>query len=330
MEKSKKNESKAKGGVARAKSLSTERKREIASKAAAARWGSAALKATHKGNFQADFGIDAECYVLDDAVKTAVMSQRGIAAALGLSSPGGKDFERLVDRKWLSKHLGAEVLEKIHQPIEFKWIYPGAKQNAVKIKGYSADLLIDVCNAILKAKAAGELRESQENLARQAAIVVSASAKAGIQGLVYALAGYDRTKEEVIAAYKMYVAEEAREYEREFSPELYEQWYRLYGLAKPERGRPWEFRYLTIDHIYKPLAKSNGKVFALAKSSKLANGEKNDKIHQFLSEIGVKALRTQVGKITGIATVSDSREEYEKYIAEKIYGQKSLPFDDGK
>lgn len=108
--------------------------------------------------------------------------------------------------------------------------------------------------------------------------------------MVYALAGYDRTKEEVIAAYKMYVAAEAREYEREFSSELYEQWYRLYGLTKPERGRPWEFRYLTIDHIYKPLAKSNGKVFNLAKSSKLANGEKGDKIHQFLSEIGVKAL----------------------------------------
>jgi hypothetical protein len=107
---------------------------------------------------------------------------------------------------------------------------------------------------------------------------------------------------------------------------LYEQWYRLYGLEKPERGRPWAFRYLTIDHIYKPLAKSNGKVFNLAKTSKLENGEKGDKIHQFLSEVGVKALRTQVGKITGIATVSDSREQYERYIAEKIFGQTSFDF----
>ena len=234
----------------------------------------------------------------------------------------------MVDGKAISKHLGAEVLEKVHQPIEFKWIYPGAKQNVVNIKGYSADLLIDVCNAILAANAAGDLRKHQENLVKQANVVVGASAKAGIQGLVYALVGYDRTKEEVIAAYKRYVAEEAREYEREFSPELYEQWYRLYGLAKPERGRPWEFRYLTIDHIYKPLAKSGGKVFSLAKSSKLANGGKGDKIHQFLSEIGVKALRIQVGKIMGIATVSDSREEYEKYIEEKIYGQRRLPLGD--
>lgn len=315
----------AKGGVATAKAMTPEQLKDRAKKGALARWGKP-LVATHKGNFDVHFGIDAECYVLDDAAKTAVMTQRGIAAAIGLSKPGGKDFERLVDGKGISKHLGAEVLEKIHQPIEFKWVYPGAKQNAVSIKGYPADLLIDVCNAILAADAAGDLRKNQENLAKQAAIVNGASAKAGIQGLIYALAGYDRTKEEVIAAYKMYVAEEAREYEREFSQELYEQWYRLYGLVKPVRGRPWEFRYLTIDHIYKPLAKSNGKVFSLAKSSKQANGEKGDKIHQFLSEVGVKALRTQVGKITGIATVSETRAEYEKYISEKIYGQKSLPF----
>lgn len=330
MSEEKKPTGRAKGGVARALALTPDAKKAIAKKAAAARWGTAALKATHKGNFDVHFGIDAECYVLDDLNKTAVMTQRSIAAAVGLSNPGGKDFERLVEGKAISKYLSAEVRTRIHQPIEFKWVYPGAKQNAVKIKGYSADLLIDVCNAIIAANAAGDLRKQQENLAKQAAIVVGASAKAGIQGLVYALAGYDRTKEEVIAAYKMYVAAEAREYEREFSPELYEQWYRLYGLTKPERGRPWEFRYLTIDHIYKPLARSNGKVFTLAKSSKQENGEKGDKIHQFLSEVGVKALRTQVGKITGIATVSENREEYEKFIAEKVHGQKSLPFDEPK
>ena len=79
-------------------------------------------------------------------------------------------------------------------------------------KGYSADLLIDVCNAILKAQEAGDIRENQENLAKQAAIVVGASAKAGIQGLVYALAGYRPEIEEVISAFRQYVQEEAKKY----------------------------------------------------------------------------------------------------------------------
>lgn len=323
-----KDQSKAAGGIARANSLSPTAKSAIAKKAAAARWGDKPAQAIHKGNFKEEFGIDVECYVLQDQKKTAVISQIGMGKVLGLSSRSSS-FPRFLSTKAMSKHIGAELKDKLEKPLKFQWAKAGAgQQPSTVIHGFDATILIDVCQAIVRAEP--DLTEQQRGVVKQASIILGASAKAGIEGLVYALAGYDRTKEEVIAAYKMYVAEEAREYEREFSPELYEQWYRLYGLTKPERGRPWEFRYLTIDHIYKPLAKSNGKVFNLAKSSRLANGEKGDKIHQFLSEVGVKALRTQVGKITGIAIVSDNREEYERYIAEKVYGQKSLPFDDVK
>jgi hypothetical protein len=319
-----KNQTKAAGGIARAQKLAPAAKTAIAKKAAAARWGERPARAIHKGNFMDEFGIDVECYVLQDEKKTAVISQIGMGKVLGLSSRGNS-FPRFLASQAMSKHVGAELKAKLEKPLKFQWAKAGAgQQPSTVIHGFDATLLIDVCQAIIRAEK--DLKEHQRAVVKQASIILGASAKAGIEGLVYALAGYDRTKEEVIAAYKMYVAEEAREYEREFSPELYEQWYRLYGLEKPERGRPWEFRYLTIDHIYKPLAKSNGKVFNLAKSSKQANGEKGDKIHQFLSEIGVKALRTQVGKITGIATVSESREEYERYIAEKIHGQASFDF----
>ena len=131
--------------------MTPEQKAERARKGALARWGAKLPVAIRKGNFLDEFGFDAECYVLGDAEKTAVMTQRGIAAAVGLSKPGGKDFERLVSGKAISKHLGAEALGKVMQPIEFKWVYPGAKGGAQAIKGYSADLLIDVCNAILAA-----------------------------------------------------------------------------------------------------------------------------------------------------------------------------------
>ncbi len=314
----------AKGGVARAAALSVDRKHEIAKRAAAARWKDKSLHATHKGSFKDDFGIDVDCYVLNDDAKTAVISQRGMGLALGLGE-GGSKLPRFISAARLAAYIGPELREKLEKPLIFQTSKPGQKSTSTTTSnGQDVKVLIDLCHAIIAAHAAGV--KVSPSVTKQAQIILNASAKAGIQGLVYALAGYDRTREEVIAAYKMYVIEEAREYEREFSPELYEQWYRLYKLPKYEKGRPWEFRYLTIDHIYKPLAKSNGKVFALAKASKTASGENNSKIHQFLSEIGVKALRTQVGKILGIATVSESREEYEKYISEKIYGQKSLPF----
>lgn len=316
----------AKGGLKVAAQMTAEEKKSRAQKGALARWGTH-LKATHKGNFKEELGLDVECFVLNDPLKTAVITQLGMGQVLGLGS-GGSRLPRFVFNKTMSNYIWPELEEKLKNPLIFQTLSTGqvGSKQGPKAHGYDVTILIDVCKAILEASSAGKLTASQSNVAKQAAIIVGASAKAGIQGLVYALAGYDRTKEEVIAAYKMYVMEEAREYEREFSPELYEQWYRLYGLTKPVRGRPWEFKYLTVDHIYRPLAKSNGKVFNLAKSSKQENGAKSDKIHQFLSEIGVKALRTQVGKIMGIATVSETREEYEKYISEKIYGQKGLPF----
>lgn len=318
----KKLSARAKGGIAVAQKMTPEQKKDRAKQGAAARWG---LKATHKGNFKDAIGIDVDCYVLGDSEKTAVISQRGMAAALGLGD-GGRALPRFVEGKTVAKALGVELVEKVGKPLIFKGDILGVKAPPIgDVHGHDVGLLIDICKALVLANSRGELLKSHANIVAQANVILAASAKAGIQGLVYALAGYDRTKEEVIEAYKLYVRDEAREYEKEFSPELYEQWYRLYGLAKPERGRPWEFRYLTIDHIYKPLANSHGKVFDLAKTTKTANGEKNDKIHQFLSDVGVKALRTQVGKILGIATVSDSREEYEKYISEKVYGQRPLP-----
>lgn len=312
----------ANGAVALAQKLGADGRLDRAKSAAAARWG---LKATHKGNFREAVGIDIDCYVLNDQNKTAVISQRGMAQALALGE-GGRALPRFTEGKKVAAALGAEILEKIGKPLIFKGDIPGVKAPPVgDVHGYDVALLIDICKALVMANAKGELLKSQANIVAQANVILAASAKAGIQGLVYALAGYDRTKEDVIEAYKMYVKDEAREYEREFSPELYEQWYRLYGLAKPERGRPWEFRYLTIDHIYRPLAKSNGKVFELAKASKAENGEKSNKIHQFLSEVGVKALRTQVGVTLGIATVSENREQYERFINEKVFGQPPLP-----
>ena len=37
-------------------------------------------------------------------------------------------------------------------------------------------------------------------------------------------------------------------------------------------------------------------------------------LHQFLSEIGVKALRTHLGQILGIARISNSLQEYEQHV----------------
>src|ERR1035438_4334308 len=73
----------AKGGKKRAEILSPEERKGIAVKAAAARWGEKPIQAIRKGTFKEEFGVDVECYVLDDVNKTAVISQKGMGRAIG-------------------------------------------------------------------------------------------------------------------------------------------------------------------------------------------------------------------------------------------------------
>ena len=213
----------------------------------------------------------------------------------------------------MAQTVNAQMLEKIQEPMRFQWSPRGA-QPPVIVNGFDVTLLIDVCKAVVQAEAAGQLHRQQAEVARQAHIILAASAKAGTKGLVYALAGYDATKEEVIAAFKFYVREEARDYEKEFPDQLYEEWYRLYELPKPEKNKPWKFKHLTLNQVYRPLAKSNGKILELTESQREDSNAHSKRLHQFLSEIGVKALRNQLGQVLGIARISKTKHEYEGHI----------------
>jgi hypothetical protein len=55
-----------------------------------------------------------------------------------------------------------------------------------------------------------------------------------------------------------------------------------------------------------------------------ASNERWRRLHQFLSEVGVKALRTQLGQTLGIAQVSDTVEQYEANIRRVFQGQPDL------
>jgi len=308
-----------KGGIARAAALSDERKREIAQIGALARWGA---QATHKGNFKEEFGIDVDCYVLNDPNKTAVISQRGMGAALGLGVSGSR-LPMFVKSKRMTPYVGRELREKLENPLVFQ--APSAGGNSPppsRVNGYDVTILVDICKAVVAAESHG--KAVNPAVVQQAHIILSASAKAGIQGLVYALAGYDRTREEVIEAFKLYVREEAREYEKEFPDQLYAEWYRLYQLPRPPKNKPWKFKHLTIEHVYEPLAKSNGRIYQLTQAVRTASNERWKKLHQFLSEIGVKALRTQLGQTLGIAQISDTVEQYEANIRRAFGGQQDL------
>jgi hypothetical protein len=323
----------SKGGMARASKLSPERRREIARAAIQARWERAGkspvVRATHKGSFKEEFGADVDCYVLDDEQKTAVISQTGMGRALGMASRGST-FPSFIATRAMEGTVSSELREKLANPLKFQWGSGGTEIPPTTVHGFDATLLIDVCKAIITAEASGKLHRRQAAIARQAHIILGASAKAGIKGLVYALAGYDATRAETIAAFKLFVQEEAREYEKEFPDQLYAEWYRLYDLPRPERNKPWKFKHLTIDQVYRPLARSNGKILQLTREQRDNSKKRYKKLFQFLSEIGVKALRNHLGQLLGIARISRTHEQYEKYFQTLFGDQLELPYDRGE
>jgi hypothetical protein len=306
------------GGAKRAEVLPPERRAEIARLGALRRWSEKPIRALHKGNFQEKFGIDVDCYVLDDVNKTAVISQRGMASALGFSMRGNA-LPRFLSSKAVAEIAGAGLIEKFENPLKFQWGGGGAEQPPGTIHGFDATLLIDLANAIIAAEAGGALSSKRyENIVKQAHIIVGASARLGIRDLVYALAGYSPTVDEIISAFKHYVQEEARKYEPEFPPELYGEWYRLYEIPELARGKPWHFKYLTVNHIYYPLAQSRGKIFTLLKAHKAKGGDRAKKLFQFLNEIGARALGRHLGRVLEMAESSATKWEYEAKIAKRF------------
>jgi hypothetical protein len=247
-----------------------------------------------------------------------VISQRGMGAAIGLGE-GGSRLPTFMKGEKIAPYVGRELGDKLDNPLVFQWPGAGANQPPATIHGYDVTILIDVCKAIIRADDEGTLLKRQEHIAKQAHIILNASAKNGIKHLVYALSGYDATREEVITAFKFYVREEARDYEKEFPNQLYREWYRLYQLPEPERNKPWKFKHLTVNQVWWPLAKSSGRIFQLAKVQRATSAERHSKLHQFLSEVGVKALRQHLGQLLGIAQVSSDKAEYEKHVR-KVFG----------
>ncbi len=306
------------GGKARAERLPADTRKAIAGKGALMRWGA---KATHRGNFKDEFGIDVDCYVLDDLNKTAVISQRGMGVALGMHARGDA-FPRFMSSSIMADAAGPELRAKLTQPVKFQWGTGGPEGPPSVVHGYDVTLLIDVCRAILAAEPKLGLRQAER--VKQAHVILNASAKSGIKGLVYALAGYNPTAEEVIAAFKHYVQEEAKKYEKEFPPELYREWHRLYAIPVHGRGKPWHFKHLTLNHVYYPLAQSNGKVLELMRAAKAKDGDRRKKLFQFLSEIGARALARQLGRVLEMCEDSKSRSDYERKIVARFGGQQEF------
>lgn len=283
-----KNTGKAKGGLARAKLLTPEQRKEIAHKGALARWAPPAEFPVAKygaPNRPLKLGdVEIPCYVLSDG--TRVLAQRGLHSGIGLSEGGGKGGARkiaLLLEGLAEKGLDVrDLIVRANSPIRF--IPPHGGKPA---DGYEATILPDICAILIDAGRQGKLGKRSEHLAERAAILQHAFATLGIIALVDEVTGYQEIRpQDALQAYlEKVISRELAAWVKRFPDEFYENIYKLKNWPWPGMGKN---RYSVVGHYTKDLVYERlgpGVLKELEdKNPKGETGNRANKHHQWLTE----------------------------------------------
>lgn len=319
-----KNASKSIGGLARANKLTSEKRKEIAQKAAAARWDSVAEvkisdelvsrlssstnisqeniglpKAVYIGVLPiGDLKLD--CAVLDNGMR--VLTATSIFTAFGRSRKGMNSRLEIEGTK-LPPFLAAKNLEPfIHQGVIDRTTpikYLDGKQEKT---GYLATLLPVMCEVYLSARRTpNTLVASQFKLAEQSEILLSALAQVGIDALVDEATGYqlDRKHDALRILLSKYIAEGLQKWILTFPDSFFIELDRLYGNEKTSsRNRPQYYGHFINKYIYDPI--ENGYVKNKLNELNIgADGKRKANFHQWLSNDGRNILVHQIGRVQG-------------------------------
>lgn len=301
------------GGIARAKSLSKEARREIASKAASARWNRDMPYAPFLGEIPiGDKKIP--CAVLEDG--TRVVTSSGLLLALDRPWRGTYAVE---DRTETPNFLNAnnltafidDDLRTVLIPIRYR-----TESGAIK-EGYKAEILRMVCNVYLKARRAGVLKKNQEPIAIASEIVLNALAEVGITALIDEATGYQdhRAKDALAKILEEFISKELRPWTKTFPIEFYKEIFRLHRWAFDPGSvkRPSVIGHYTNDIVYKRLAP--GVLKELRAKNPIVDGRRKHKMFQWLTgEIGDPKLRSHIDGVIAIMRISDDWPQFRHFL----------------
>lgn len=310
---SEKSEGRAKGGAARAAKLTPERRKEIASRAARARYegpdpSSTTLPIATHGSSERPLrigDIEIPCYVLPD--ETRVLALRGLHGALGMSHGGGQGGVRkiaaLMERIERKGIYINNLSVRANTPIQF--VPPHGGRPAT---GYEATLLPDICSAILKAHQSRALDERLSYLAERAEILQHGFATVGIIALVDEATGFQevRAKDALQAYLEKVIRKELAAWVKRFPIEFFRELYRL--KKWPWNGssrRPGIVGHYIKDLVYERLGPG---VLQELESRNPVNerGYRPAKHHQWLTDdIGQPQLAQHMHALIGFMRAED-------------------------
>lgn len=247
------------------------------------------------------------CYVLEDERRVLTVSgmQDGINMAKGGSMVRGLNrFELFIGRSRIKPFVSEALAERIRSPIVFITTTGG------RAYGYEADVLVDLCEAVLSARAAGVLQEQQMGIARRCEILVRGLARVGIVALVDEATGFQeiRKRDALHRILAAYIAPELLPWTQRFPNSFYEEMFRLHGWDYDPASvkRPGVVGKFTNTYIYEQLPP--GVLDELRRRNPKDDfGRRRVRHHQFLTEdIGHPHLQKQITKVITLMQAAEN------------------------
>jgi hypothetical protein len=245
--------------------------------------------------------IKLDCAVLDNGMR--ILTASSIFRAFGRPRQG-MNSRLEIDGTKLPPFIAAKNLEPfinqefINLTKQVKYIDGNKEKN-----GYVATLLPKMCEVYLSARRAGGdvLTESQNKLAIQSEILLSALAQVGIDALVDEATGFqlDRKHNALRLLLSKYIADGMQKWIHTFPDSFFAELDRLYGNQQTtSRKRPRYYGNFINKYIYNPI--ENGYVKQkLDKLNITDDGKRRARFHQWLTDDARNILAHQIGRVQG-------------------------------
>ena len=246
-----------KGGKARAEILPPARRSEIARGAAQARWqGNNSLPQVLCGSTDRPMripalGLEIPCYVIEG--ERRVLVQTGMINALNLSrggsaKSGGDRLAKFVGGARLGPFVSKDLINGTQAPLKFR------TPNGQVAYGYDAEVLHQICLAVLEARRAGRLQYQQQHVAVRCEILIAAWSLAGIVSAVDEATGfqYIRAKTAIEDIIDKWLVKELQPWKKQFPVDYYKRIHELNSWPfNPQTvKRPGVIGHWTNDIVY--------------------------------------------------------------------------------
>lgn len=302
---------KAKGGYARAESLSADQRSDIAKKAAKARWSTNVPKAEYTGSIR--FGdYEIPCAVVEiNGKPVRLVVQREVVGLLTGSKKG------ILDRYLSAKNLEPFLPEKFKNKTLDQAAYV-VEINGKKAHGYDGEDIVDFCGMYLQARKAHALLPSQVKLADQSEFIITVLAKTGITALIDEATGYQQVRAiDALQAYlEQLIRKELAAWAKRFPDEFYEQMFRLksWPWSGKSSRRPMLAARLTADVVYSRLGP--GVLDKLReKNPPNEKGKRKHRHHQWLTDdVGHPMLAQHLYAVIGLMRMSQTWDQFMSFL----------------